>query len=293
MLASNRRTFLRSLATLTALPALGTWLRGALAESQPDSQMKFGLVTYLWGKDMDLPTLLQICERSDLLGVELRTEHRHGVEPALSKKERAEVRMHFENSPVALVGYGSNAQFHEKDPNQLKKNIELTKSYIHLMHDCGGSGVKVKPNGFPEGVPREKTIEQIGTALRELAAYGTTYGQEIRLEVHGYGTDQLPVIRAIMDVADHPNAKVCWNSNPADLDGDGLVHNFNLVKDRLGGTVHVRELDMDDYPYPQLFDLLKAMPYHGWILLEARTKPDDYVAAMQAQRKRFEELAGH
>jgi hypothetical protein len=51
------------------------------------------------------------------------------------------------------------------------------------MHDCGGSGIKVKPNAFAPGVPRVKTIEQIGNALNELAQYGEGYGQQIRLEV--------------------------------------------------------------------------------------------------------------
>ncbi len=50
--------------------------------------MKFGLVTYLWGKDMDLATLIDACEKSQLGGVELRTEHAHGVEPSLSKTEQ-------------------------------------------------------------------------------------------------------------------------------------------------------------------------------------------------------------
>ena len=100
------------------------------------------------------------------------------------------------------------------------------------MHDCGGTGVKVKPNGFPADVPREKTIEQIGRALNEVAAYGEGYGQQIRVEVHGGGTSKLPVIKAIFDVADHPNVTVCWNSNNEDLRGKGLPHNFNIVKDR-------------------------------------------------------------
>ena len=110
--------------------------------------MRFGLVTYQWGKDMDLPTLIDACEKSGLLGVELRTEHAHRVEPNLSPVQRQEVRRRFADSPVTLVGYGSNAQFHENDPDKLRHNIELTKQYVQLMHDCGGSGVKVKPNGF-------------------------------------------------------------------------------------------------------------------------------------------------
>ena len=254
------------------------------------SDMSFGLVTYQWGKDMDLPTLIDTCEKSGLTGVELRTEHRHAVEPALSKVERDAVRKRFEASSIELIGYGSNAQFHEADAEKVKANIELTKQYIQLMHDCGGSGVKVKPNGFVKDVPHEQTIEQIGKALNEVAEYGQQYGQQIRVEVHGAGTQELPVMKAIFDVATHPNVAVCWNSNAEDLQGEGLKHNFDLVKDRFGATVHVRELTLGDYPYDELFRLFKSIKYAGWILLEAREEPADKVAALIEQRLAFERL---
>ncbi len=284
-----RRTFLRSslaagFAVATVTPQL------ASAATAVESKMKFGLVTYLWGQNMDLSSLIDACEKSGLGGVEVRTEHKHSVEPSLSKVERAAVRKQFDDSPVELVGYGSNAQFHESDPEKLKANIELTKQYILLMHDCGGSGVKVKPNSFVNGVEHEKTIEQIGKALNEVAAYGQQYGQQIRVEVHGPGTSDLPVMKAIFDVADHPNVGVCWNSNNEDLKGEGLEHNFNLVKSRFGKTVHVRELTMDDYPYQDLFRLFHGIDYDGWVLLEARTEPADKVAALIEQRLKFEEL---
>ena len=288
----HRRDFLCSTAAAGAAAGLGLYalpLQTARAQAN-SSKMQFGLVTYLWGKDMDLPTLLAACEQSQLLGVELRTEHAHGVEPSLSKDDRADVRKRFADSPVELVGYGSNAEFHSPDPAEVKRNIELTKQYIHLMHDCGGSGVKVKPNSLPQGVAREKTIEQIGRALNEVAEYGQGYGQEIRVEVHGSGTSELPVVAAIFEVADHPNVGVCWNSNDVDLHGKGLKHNFDLVNERFGRTAHVRELDDKSYPYQELFDLLVAMNYAGWVLLEARTAPQDKVAAMKQQRAIFDRL---
>lgn len=288
----SRRSFLNS-TIATGLVGCGSLIGDRLlagTPTAPQNSMKFGLVTYLWGQDMDLPTVISSCERSGLGGVELRTEHKHGVEPSLSKNERGEVRRRFEDSLVELVGYGSNAQFHEADPQKVKANIELTKQYIQLMHDCGGSGVKVKPNGFVNGVERERTIEQIGKALNEVAAYGQEYGQQIRVEVHGTGTSELPVIKAIFDVADHPNVAVCWNSNGEDLKGEGLEYNFNLVKGRFGKTVHVRELTINDYPYDQLFRLFHAMKYDGWILLEARTNPADKVAALIKERQAFEQL---
>ncbi len=284
----DRRDFLK--AALGMATATAASLTLADQKVLHPNAMKFGLCTYLWGKDMGLAQLIDACERSQVGGVELRTEHAHGVEPSLSKTERSEVRKRFADSPVQLVGYGSNAQFHESDPAKLKQNIELTKSYIQLMHDCGGTGVKVKPNGFPKDVAREKTIRQIGEALNEVAKYGQDHGQQIRVEVHGQGTSELPVIHDIFQVADHPNATVCWNSNDVDLEGEGLEHNFDLVKDRFGATVHVRELNEGEYPYAKLMRLFSKMHYEGWILLEARTNPSDKIAALIEQRKLFEEM---
>ncbi len=283
----SRRSFIQH----SAIAALGSGLFTSVASGAPSvSQMRFGLVTYLWGQDLDLPSLLMACEKSSISGVELRTEHKHGVEPSLSSHERNEVKKRFADSPVTLVGYGSNAQFHESDPAKVKSNIELTKKYVQLMHDCGGSGVKVKPNGFTQDVPHEKTIEQIGQSLNIVAQYAADFGQQIRVEAHGRGTQELDVMKAILEVADHKNATLCWNCNTVDTNGQGLEHNFNLVKDQLGATVHVHELGTGSYPYQELINLLKGVDYQGWILLEAGGNPNDKVAALIEQRTIFEKM---
>jgi sugar phosphate isomerase/epimerase len=252
--------------------------------------MRFGLVTYQWGADWDLPTLLANCEKAGALGVELRTTHKHGVEPSLNADQRREVKARFADSPVTLVGLGSAEEFHSPDPNKVAAAIEATKAFIKLSHDVGGSGVKVRPNDLPPGVPREKTIGQIGGALNEVGNYGADLGQQIRLEVHGRGTAPLPVIAAIMEVAEHPNVAVCWNSNAEDLRGEGLAHNFKLVEKRLGATTHVHDLGGDSYPYAEFFALLKAADYAGWILEEASDSPPDRVAALTKEREAFDAL---
>lgn len=283
----SRRTFIQH----STIAALGSGLISTAAAAASNvNRMRFGLVTYLWGQDLDLPTLLVTCEKSGIRGVELRTEHKHGVEPSLSSHERSEVKKRFADSPVTLVGYGSNAQFHESDPAKVKANIELTKQYVQLMHDCGGSGVKVKPNGFSPDVSHEKTIEQIGQSLNIVARYAADFGQQIRVEAHGRGTQELDVMQAIFEVADHKNATVCWNCNTVDTNGQGLEHNFNRVKNRLGATVHVHELGAGSYPYQELINLLKGIDYQGWILLEAGGNPDDKVAALTEQRALFKKM---
>ena len=249
--------------------------------------IRFGLVTYLWGKDWDLPTLIRNCEASGLLGVELRTTHAHGVEPVLTASERREVKQRFADSAVTLLGPGSNERFDNPEPVVLNKALERTRSFIQLSHDIGGTGVKVKPDGFHEGVPRERTIRQIGESLNALGRFAADYGQEVRLEVHGQ-CSPLPIIRRIVDIARHPSVVLCWNSNPTDLEGQGLEHNFRLVHDRLGMTTHVRELDLDDYPYQRLIELLLETNYQGWVLLEAHDVRENRVQALVEQRRIFE-----
>lgn len=286
----SRRTFLGTTAVGAALAAgLGARNRTALAQEKKGSDIRYGLVTYQWGKDWDLPTLIDNCAKAKVLGVELRTTHRHGVEPNLTSAERASVRKRFADSPVKFLGIGSNERYDSPDPATLKKAIEATKAFIELSHDVGGSGVKVKPDSFHKDVPREKTIEQIGKSLNEVAEFATGFGQQIRLEIHGQCC-QLPTIKAIMDVADNPNVALCWNSNPQDLEDPGLEHNFNLVKSRLGETTHIHLMDSKTYPHQQLLDLYVKLDYSGWWLLEEGVVPADPAAELIKQREMFDKM---
>jgi len=285
----SRKEFIKNISILSSL-TLVPGFKFANSSNLMTSQMKLGLVTYLWGKDWDIPTLIKNCSTAKLSGVELRIDHAHGVTTALSKEERKLVRKQFTDSPVRLLGMGTNQEYDSPDQEKLKQSIEGTKEYIKLSHDIGGSGVKVKPNRFHEDVPNEKTLEQIGKSLNEVGKFASDYGQQIRLEVHGRGTQQLPNIKTIMNIADNPNVTVCWNSNEQDLDGKGLEHNFNLVKDRFGDTVHVRELNIGNYPYQKLMSLFVKMNYDGYILLECRTDPEDKVKALIKQREIFEKM---
>ena len=195
---TSRRSFIKGMTLATGgicvLPSL------SLTACNPTgAQMKLGLVTYLWGRDWDIPTIIKNCSEAGILGVELRVEHAHGVGLGISETEMADVKNTFDNSPVEVVGMGTNEEFDSPDEGVLRKHIENTKEFIRISQGIGGSGVKVKPNRFHEGVPREQTIAQIGRSLEELGQYAEDYGQMIRLEVHGKETEELPVIKAIMD----------------------------------------------------------------------------------------------
>jgi len=284
----DRKTFLKSLSLITGASLISP--ETFALEAAKKSKIQLGFVTYLWGKDWDVPTIIKNCTDTKIHGVELRVEHAHKVMPNLTAEERREVKKKFADSPVKIVGLGTNQQYDYVDPAKLKESVERTKEFIKLSADVGGSGVKVKPNALHKEVPTEKTLAQIGEALNEIAKYASDYGQQIRLEVHGNETQELPNIRTIMNHATNKNATICWNCNPQDLNGKGFEYNFNLVKDRFGDTFHVRELNRTDYPYTELLNNLVKMDYKGWILLECHTNPEDKVKAMAEQRLVFDKM---
>jgi sugar phosphate isomerase/epimerase len=284
----TRRHFLQS--TLAAGASLAAMRYFTACADAQNNGMQFGLVTYLWAQHWDLPTIITNCELAGFKGVELRTQHAHGVETNLTTSQRADVKKRFADSNVTCIGYGANFEYHSPDPAKLRENIDQTKEYIKLCAEIGATGIKVKPNDLPADVPVEKTIAQIATSLNEVGKFAKDYGQLVRVEVHGNKTQEIPVMRAIFDQVTEPDVKVCWNCNDQDLLPPGLEANFNSLKGWFGDTVHIRELNDGNYPYQQLFNLFKAIDYKGWVLLEARTEPADIVAAMKDQLAIFTKM---
>jgi sugar phosphate isomerase/epimerase len=282
---NTRRHFLTTLSGAAAATALKAQDTGLTYKGE---NIQYGLVTYQWGAKWDIETLLKNLDGADVRGVELRVEHAHGVNPELTSDQRNKVRSQFTDVGVEIIGMGCNWEFHSPDAEVVKKNMEGAKQYLKLSHDIGGSGVKVKPNQLPKEVPVDKTLEQIGKCLAELADYGSGFGQQVRLEVHG-GVSDLAHIRKVMEVADRDSVRVCWNSNKQDLEG-GIEANFAKVKDYLGATTHVRETSAADYPWETLARLLVEADYAGWVCLEGHKPPTgDAVEALKAEKARWQE----
>jgi sugar phosphate isomerase/epimerase len=237
--------------------------------------MKLGIVTYNIARDWDVPTIIDMCGKIGIQGVELRTTHAHGVEVDLSAAQRAEVKQQFADGGVEIAGLGSAFEYHAVEPEVVRENIDGTIEYAKLAADLGCPGIKVRPNGLQvdKGVPVEKTLEQIGLALRECGQAAANLGVQVRLEVHGRDTCEPGNMRTIMDHADHPNVYICWNSNPPDVIDGSIKENFDLLKDKLA-LVHINELHKAEYPWRELFSLLKAEGYDGFTLAEIPDSPE-------------------
>ena len=239
----------------------------------PGAEPKFrlGIVTYMIAADWDVPTMLRVCRNVGIRDVELRTTHKHGVEPSLSKDQRQAVKKQFADAGVTIWGLGTTCEFHSQDPSVVRRNIDTCKQFIDLARDVGARGVKVRPNGLPREVPPEKTLEQIGKALVPCGQAAADAGAEVWVEVHGGGTSKPANMKAIMEHCGHPAVGVTWNSNAEDMDaGKSVAPAVALLKPWIK-SVHINQLYNDAlgrYPYRELFRLLRESGYDRVTLCE-------------------------
>src|ERR1700757_1358040 len=104
----TRRRFLQASAGLTAaglaLPEAAA--KQVQARARAPLKFRLGIVTYNIAANWDVPTILGVCKNVGLSPVELRTTHKHGVEPSLSPDERREVKKQFADAGVEIWGCG-------------------------------------------------------------------------------------------------------------------------------------------------------------------------------------------
>ena len=251
--------------------------------------LHLGCVTYNLLKDWDLETIIRNLEAAGYEAVELRTGHKHGIEPSLNEAQRNKVRERFQRSKVRLLSFGSTCEFESPDAAVRQQQVEIGKQWVSLAHDTGAWGVKVRPNGLPKGVPIETTIDNIAASLRELGDYGLRYGVEIWMEVHGHTTQNPPVAGAIMRAAKHQNVGVCWNSNPTDVVNGSVKASFELLKPWIR-NVHINDLS-NSYPWRELFTLLRDSGYERYTLAEVDPESKEPERFLRYYRALWTELS--
>ncbi len=287
----SRRDFIAATAALGISGTAASQPALASPISRADSPRKFelGTVTYNLAKDWDIDTLISNCEETGFKAVELRSTHKHGVEIDISKAQREAVKKRFSETPVKLVCLGTTCEFHSPDQEVVNSRIQEAREFIKLAADVGSTAIKVRPNGVPEGVPREKTFEQIGKSLNEIGIFAGDHGIEIWMEVHGRDSSHPPYIAEMMKHCGHPAVGLTWNCNDSDLKDGDVVPYFNLLKDHIR-NVHMRDLTVD-YPFKQVFSLLRGIGYSGYTLSEIPEVKGDPIRFMKYYRMLWDELS--
>lgn len=268
----SRRAFLGATAAAAGLTVTSTHAAQPPRNPPAVPPFRLGIVTYNIAATWDISTILRVCRAVGLSAVELRTTHRHGVEPTLGADARREVRRQFADAGVEIWGCGTTCEFHSTDPAVVRRNVETCRQFCQLVADVGGKGVKVRPNALPPNIPIERTLEQIGRALNECGRAAADHNVEIWVEVHGPGTQHPPHVRTMMQTADHPRVGITWNSNPTDVVNGSVAEYFRLLRPWLK-SCHINELH-SGYPYRELFRLMRETNYDRVTLAEIQGMSD-------------------
>ncbi len=260
----SRRGFIGGGAALAA---------GAPVAAEAGPRFHLAATTYNVLMDWELDRIIQTLPGLGFEAVELRTTHKHGVEPSLGRQERLAVRKKFEASKLRLLSYGTVCEFHAVDSAVRRKNVDIAKEWVLLAQDTGAMAIRVRPNGLPGEVPVETTIRNIAGCLSELGDFGAGRGIEIWMEVHGPQTQNPPISAAIMRATNHQNVGACWNSNPPDVVNGSVKPSFDLLGPYIK-NVHINELADERYPWRELFTLLRQAGYGRYTLCEAQASKE-------------------
>jgi sugar phosphate isomerase/epimerase len=282
----HRRHFLQTGAFAAAAAATPATAADRTIKGAKAPQFRLGLVTYNLAASWDLATLLRVCKHAGISPVELRTTHKHCVEPSLTKEQRKEVRKRFADAGIDIWGCGTTCEFQSPNPTVVKENIETCKRFVDLVADLGGRGVKVRPNGLPKEVPVEKTLEQIGKSLAPCGQAAEDAGIEIWVEVHGSGTAHPPRMKAIMEHCGHRRVGLTWNSNAGDVKDESVAGYFDLLWPWIR-SCHINELYKDTagvYPYRELFRLFRQHGYDRVTLCEVGRPVAEEAAGLEYLR---------
>lgn len=288
----SRREFFGTAALGAAAALLPSGLSASEMLEMQESQainknpLKIGMMSYLIGSEWDLDTMIKNCTETNYLHAELRTTHGHGVEVALNKNQRQEVKKKIADSALEAISLASEYMYHFPDQKLLRENIEGTKVFLQLAADVGAIGIRVFPNDIPDDVPEEKTMEQIGKSLAEVGRVGNELGVDVRVCIHGRKTNQVHVIKKIIDYSQSPYVYVNWNCDYNDTRGAGFYENYKMLKDRIKG-IHLKDLYTEKYPYRELFRLLKEDGYTGYCNCEVGRVSAEPIEFMKYYRALF------
>ena len=210
---------------------------------------QLGIVTYNIAKDWDLPTILTRLEKLGIRRRRAADDPRPQGRSQPDKAEREEVRKRFEDSPVQLAGLGSAFEYQATDPAVVRKNIDGTKEYVRLAHDIGAPGVKVRPNGVPQGADLDATLQQIGRALHEVGEDASGFRRrDPRRSPRRRDSAAAKFRQDHRSTPTIPMSTPAGTRIPTDVKDGSIKETFALVAPKIH-EVHLRDLTDEEYPW--------------------------------------------
>jgi sugar phosphate isomerase/epimerase len=229
--------------------------------------VKLSLLTYNLAREWDLTKLAVVARVNGFAGLEFRAEagHQHGVELERTADERRAIRDRLEDAYLEAVCIGTGCRYESPDLAQRQAMIDRTKRFVELAHDIGCRRVRVFGNNIPAGVRRDDCVSYVAESLRALGEFASEYGVDVLLEMHGQ-FNYWGFARTAVDLANHPRVALVYNCDRKDLVAGSVATTYGQVRQHVR-HVHLHELT-SGFPYPELFALLRADGYDGYLSSE-------------------------
>jgi len=174
-----------------------------------------GCPTWPW------PQILDFAAEHQFASIELRgilTNMDLTQVPELAPEHLAEAKRQLSAHGLAVSCLGASAHMHEMDEVKHAAQVDEARRFIDLAEALGAPYVRVFGNEYVPGVPRDKMLAHIASALRELGDYARRKGVTVIVESHGDFTDS-PALLEILQRADSPNVALLWDAHHTFVSG--------------------------------------------------------------------------
>jgi len=185
------------------------------AKKLPFGFSTLGCPTWPW------PRILDFAAEHQFASIELRgilTNMDLTKVPELTSEHVAEAKRQLRAHGLAVSCLGASAHMHEMDEVKHAAQVDEARRFIDLAEALGAPYVRVFGNEYVPGVPRDKMLAHIASALRELGDYARRKGVTVIVESHGDFTDS-PALLEILQRADSPNVALLWDAHHTFVSG--------------------------------------------------------------------------
>jgi sugar phosphate isomerase/epimerase len=229
--------------------------------------MKLSLLNYNFVPDWSLDRLIRMARAMGCQGLEFRLERGFGagLELETPPEERRRIRGRIVDAGLAVASLGTSSRFDSPDPATRQATVERTKRLIELAADVACGRIRVFGDRLPPGVPPMEVAQYVGECLAELGDFAAPLGVDVLMEMHGHFND-VDLALAAVETANSSNVALVYNCDPRDL-VDGTVRQTYQRVGRWIRHVHMHEFD-GSFPYQELFGLLRADGYDGFLSTE-------------------------
>src|SRR5881397_4365805 len=105
--------------------------------------------------------------------------------PELAPERIGDAKRQLAAHGLSVSCLGASAQMHDMDPAKHAEQLDEARRFIDLAQALGAPYVRVFGNEYVPGVPRDKMLAHIASALRELGDYARRKGVTVIVESHG------------------------------------------------------------------------------------------------------------